>query len=83
MIGRRSQWYRNARKMAINALVGPTAAQGRDNKVGFVDLWDCFDGKEEINMRDGVHFVGKGAVFFADVLKQVGESGPGNVQYSN
>ena len=60
MLGGRIQGYRNARNMATNAL--PTAAQGRDNKVGFVDLCDCFDGKEEINMRNGLNFVGKGAV---------------------
>ena len=37
-------------------------------KVGFVDLWDSFTAKEDINMRDGLHSW-KGAGVFADELK--------------
>ena len=28
----------------------------KDEKVGFVDLWDCFVAKEDIIMRDDAHF---------------------------
>ena len=51
--------------MAINTLVQQIC---RKEKVGFVGLWECFVGRADINMRDGLHLSGKGAAVCADEL---------------
>ena len=40
--------------------------------MGFVDLWDSFAGKEEMHLRDGMHFSEKGAAVFAEGLYRGG-----------
>ena len=32
----------------------------REEKVGFVDLWDCFVGRADMFMKDGLRLSGKG-----------------------
>ena len=47
--------YRNYRSMAITTLVEQLC---REEEVGFVDLWGCFVGRDEMFMRDGLHLSG-------------------------
>ena len=51
--------------------------------MGYVDLWDSFVGKEEMNSRDGLHLSGKGAAVFAEGLSGAVASGLGKVRYLN
>ena len=55
----------------------------KEEEVGYVDVWDCFVGKEEMYMRDGLHLGGKGAVVFAEGLSGAVASGLGKVRYLN
>ena len=56
---------------------------GKRTEVGFVDLWDCFVGKEEMYVRDGLHLSGKGAAVLAEGLSGAVASGLGKVRYLN
>ena len=50
----------NSKRMAVNGMVKPLC---KEEKVGFVDLWDSFVGKEEMYVRDRLHLSGKGLPF--------------------
>ena len=45
----------------------------------FVDLWECFVGKADMYMRDGLHLSGKEAAVFADELSAAVDSGTGSI----
>ena len=60
MFGNRIQGYRNSKRMAVNGMVEQLC---KEEKVGYVDLWDSFVGKEEMYVRDGLHLSGKGLQF--------------------
>ena len=36
-----------------------------EERVGFVDLWGYFAGKEDMYLRDGLHLSGKGAAVYS------------------
>ena len=61
MFGNRIQGYRISKRMSINGMVEHLC---KEEKVGYVDLWESFVGKEEMYVRDGLQLSGKGAVFF-------------------
>ena len=58
MCGNRIQGYRNSKRMAVNGMVERLC---KEEDVGYVDMWDCFVGNEELYFRDGLHLSGKGA----------------------
>ena len=74
----RSQGYRHSRRKAVNG-----KQLCREEEVGFVDLWDSFAGKEEMHLRDGMHFSEKGAAVFAEGLSGAVGSGLGKVRHLN
>ena len=80
VFGNRIQGYRNSKRMAVNGMVEPLC---KEEKVGYVDLWDSFVGKEEMYVRDGLHLRGKGAVVFAEGLSGAVTSGLGKVRNLN
>ena len=80
VFGNRIQGYRNSKRMAVNGMV---KRLGKDEEVGYVDLWDSFVGKEEMYMRDGLHLSGKGAAVFAEGLSGAVARGLGKVRYLN
>ena len=55
----------------------------KEEDVGYVDLWDSFVRKEEINARDGLHLSGKWAAAFAEGLSGAFAGGLGKVRYLN
>jgi len=67
--------YRNCTNMAINALVEQMCEE--EERVGFVELWGYFVGKEDMYMRDGLHLSGKGAAVFSENLLQFMDRGTG------
>ena len=52
VMGGRGATYRNCKRMAINSLVEQIC---EEEGVGFIDLWGCFVGKEDMYMRDDLH----------------------------
>ena len=72
--------YRNSKPMAVNGMVRRLC---KEEKVGYVDLWDRFVGKEEMYARDGLHLSGRGASVFAEGLSGAVASGLGKVRYLN
>ena len=67
MFGNRIQGYRNSKRMAVNGMVKRLC---KEEEVGYVDLWDSFMGKEDMDMRDGLHLNEKGAAVFAEGLSR-------------
>ena len=61
--------------MAINAQVEQMC---EDEGVGFVDLWGCFVGKEDMYMRYSLHLSGKGAAVFSENLLRPMDNGTGS-----
>ena len=55
VFGNRIHGYRNSKRMAVNGMV---ERLGKEEEVGYVDLWDSFVGKEEMYARDGLHLSG-------------------------
>ena len=51
--------------------------------MGYVHLWDCFVGKEEMYARYDLHLSGKGAAVFAEGLSGAVASVLGKVEYLN
>ena len=80
VFGNRIQGYRNSKRMAVNGMVQRLC---KEEEVGYVDLWDSFVGKEEMYVRDGLHFSGNGAAVFAEGLSVAVASGFGKVSYLN
>ncbi len=80
VFGNRIQGYRNSKRMAVNGMVQRLC---KEEKVGYVNLWDSFVGKEEMYVRYGLHLSGKGAAVFAEGLSGAVASGLGNVRYLN
>ena len=80
VFGNRIDGYRNSKRMAINGMVKRLC---KEEDVRYVDLWDSFVGKEEMNVRDGLHLSGKGAAVFAEGLSGAVASGLGKVRYLN
>ena len=78
MFGNRIQGYRNSKRMAVNGMVEQLC---KEEKVGYVDLWDSFVGKEEMYARDGLHLSGKGAAIFAGGMSGAVASGLGKVRH--
>ena len=72
-MGGRGATYRNCKRMAINALL----EQMCEERVGFLDLWGYFVGKEDMYVRDGLHLCGKGAAVFSENLLRSMDSGTG------
>ena len=70
--------YINSKRMAVSGIVERLC---KEEDVGHVDLWDCFVGKEEMYVRDGLHLSGKGAAVFAEGLSGAVASGFGKVRY--
>ena len=66
--------------MAVNGMV---ERLGKEEEVGYVELWESFVGKEEMYARDGLRLSGKGAAVFAEGLSGAGTSGLGKVSYLN
>ena len=66
--------------MAVNGMVEQLC---KEVKVGYVELWDSFLGKEEMYVRDGLHLSGKGAAVFAEGLSGAVTSGLGKVRNLN
>ncbi len=66
--------------MAVNGMVKRLCKEG---EVGYVDLWDSFEGKEDIYVRYGLHLSGKGAAVFAEGLSGAVGNGFGKVRYLN
>ena len=48
-----------------------------------LDLWDSFVGKEDMNVRDGLHLSGNGVAVFSEGLSGAVASGLGKVRYLN
>ena len=63
--------------MAINTLFQQLC---REEDVGFMDLWECFAGRADIYMKDGLHLSRRGAAVFVDELSAAVESGMGRTQ---
>ena len=63
VFGNRIDGYRNSKRMAVNGMV---KRLGKEEEVGYVDLWDSFMGKEEMYAR------GSGAAVFAEGLSGAG-----------
>ena len=61
VFGNRIRGYRNSQRMAVNGMVRRLC---KEDEVGYVDLWDCFVGKEDKYARDGLHLRGRGASVF-------------------
>ena len=80
MFGNRIQRYRNSKWMAVNGMAERLC---KEEEVGYVDLRDSFVGKEEMYVRDGLHFSGNGAAVFAEGLSGAVTSGLGKVRYLN
>ena len=80
VFGNRIQGYRNSKRMAVNGMVERLC---KEDDVGYVDLWDCFVGREDMYGRDGLHLSGKGAAVFAEGLSGAVASGLGKVRYLN
>ena len=80
VFGNRIHGYSNSKRMAVNGMVKRLC---KDEEMGYVDLWDCFVGKEEMYARDGLHLSGKGAAVFAEGLSGAVASGLGKVEYLN
>ena len=80
VFGNRIQGYRNSKRMAVNGMVEQLC---KEEKVGYVDLWDSFVGKEEMYVRDGLQLSGKWAAVFAVGLSGAVASGSGKVRYLN
>ena len=80
VFGNRIQGYRNSKRMAVNGMVKRLC---KEEKVGYVDLWDSFLEKEGMYVRDGLHLSGKGAAVFAEGLSGAVASGLGKVRYLN
>ena len=78
-MGGRQQTYRNCKRMAINALVEQMC---KEEMVGFVDLWGCYIGREDMFTRDGLHLNRKGAAALADELQKSVKSGTGGTHLS-
>ena len=55
----------------------------KEGEVEIVDLWDRFVEKEEMYLRDGLHFSGKGAADFAEGLSGAVVSGLGKINKKN
>ena len=54
----------------------------REEEVGFMDLCECFVGKADMYMRDGLHLrrlSGKGAAVFGGELSAAVNSGMGSI----
>ena len=64
--------------MAINGMMKRI---GKEEDVGYVNLWDSFVGKEDMYVRDGLHLSGKAAEVFAEGLSGAVTSGLGKVRY--
>ena len=64
---------------------GEAALQGRGSGIrGFAGHSSCFEGKEDMYARDGLHLNGKGAAVFAEgLLIGAVASGLGKVSYLN
>ena len=60
VFGNRIQGYGNSNRMAVNWMVKWLC---KEEEVGYVDMWDSFEGKEEMYVRDGMHLSGKGLLF--------------------
>ena len=80
VFGNRIDGYRNSKRMAMNGMVKRLC---KEEDVGYMDLWDSFVGKEEMQVRDGLHLSGKGAAVFAEGLSGAVASGLGKVRYLN
>ena len=80
MFGNRIQGYRNSKRMAVNGMVKRLC---KEEEVGYVDLWDSFVGKEDMDMRDGLHLNGKEAAIFAEGLSRAVASGLVKIRYLN
>ena len=76
VFGNRIQGYRNSKRMAVNGMVEQLC---KEEKVGYVDLWDSFVGKEEMYVRDGLQLSSKWAAVFAVGLSGAVASGSGKV----
>ena len=59
-------------RMAINMLVQQLCREE--------DLWECFVGRADMYMRDGLHLSGEGAAVFADELSAAVDSDIGNIK---
>ena len=57
MVGNMIHGYRNPKRMGVNRM---EKRLGKEEEVGYMDLWDSFVGKEEMYARDGLHLRGKG-----------------------
>ena len=66
--------YRKCNRMTINALVEQMCEEER---VGFIDLWGYFVGKEDMYIRDGPRLSGKGAAVFSENLLRYMDSATG------
>ena len=73
-MGRRGATYRNCKRMTINALLEQICEEER---VGFIDLWGYFVGKEDMHVRYGLHLSRKGAAVFSETLLRSMDSGTG------
>ena len=78
VFGNRLQGYINSKRMAVNGMV---ERHCKEEDVRYVDLWDSFVGKEEMDVTDGLHLSGKGAAVFAEGLSGAVASGLGKVRY--
>ena len=78
MFGNRIQRYRNSKRMAVN---GTVERLGKEEEVGFIDMWDSFVGKEDMYVRDGLHLSGKGVAVFAEGLSGAVASSLRKVRY--
>ena len=78
VFGNRIRGYGKSKGMAVNGMVKRLC---KEDEVGYVDVWDCFVGKEEMYVRDGLHLSGKGAAVFAEGLSGAVSIGLGKVQY--
>ena len=66
--------------MAVNGMVERLC---KEDDAGYVDLWDRFEGREDMYVRDGLHLSGKGAAVFAEGLSGAVASGLSKVRYLN
>ena len=80
VFGTRSQGYINSRRVAVNGMVQQLC---REDEVGFVDVWDSFDGKEEMLLIDGLQLSGKGADVLAEGMSLAVDNGLGKARYLN
>ena len=80
IMGGRGEEYRNCRRMAINTQVQKVCMEER---VGFVDMWLNFVGRDDFFMRDGLHLTGKGAAVLGCEFVRVVDEGTGTINYLN